>query len=351
MSGKISFWTEVKCGFPLSDYAEGYFSFLSPNGKFVAPRPGIAIEVYDSPPSGLTIPKVMAYAISVIPFLAYGLNRLSFKKAIAFSLVVPVGAFVVKALFHATLNRAVVVQRPTKEQWIGFNELTSKIDYSRLEQRSMEFNIKYRLASEQVVELQIQRKDHKLPQGNNMIYAIPAISYQHVSPLYPDSYFEIEYKGRYNSRTDRIEDMYYEVVRTPIDAPLLDLHQKHRLGLTEVVDLALIPVDNSNMAISLRPEYVGSIFSYQKESNGLYTITRTETSGYPRMFFNNGIQLDEARIKELQLNFIGVSKDLVKGETWTYHTSNILEYKNSVFMIKEDKGTCTVVRMLEPKKD
>ena len=354
MATEVSFWTQLKLQAKLFNVAEEYLSPLSRNAKFVIVRPNFGIEVYDSTPSRLTVPKVIAYATSVIPYLAYGLDRLSLKKAIAFSLVVPAGAFVLKIVnqmfFHYLTT---IVTRPTKEQWIGFDPVAERRLCGLPPKILLVMNQIYRLLPEEVAALKIpfHRLNHNLPQGNNSIYSIPAVSYRLTSdlPQYQDSYFDLEFKGRYNPQNDRMEDLYYEVVRRSKDAPLLDFNKYHNLSTDEVVDLALVPIDEKS-ATSLRPEYVGSIFSCEKAMYG-YSITRQECKeAYTKIPFNHGFQLTELEIIELQLTYQGESKDLVKGETWNYRISDIPEYKNSVFLVKEGKRTCTVVRMLTPKK-
>lgn len=355
MASEVTFRTQLKLQNQLLHAVEEYFSPISLNAKFVIVRPNFGIEVYDSTPSRLTVPKVMAYATSVIPYLAYGLNRLSFKKAIAFSLALPAGAFLLKIVSQLIFHHiATIVTRPTKEQWIGFDPAVERKFRLLPLEIPLVMNQLYRLTSAEVARLKITipRLNHRLPQGNNSIYSIPAVRYQLTShlPQYQDSYFDLEFKGRYNPKKDCMENMYYEVVRRLKEAPLLHFDKFHNLSSDEVVDLALVPIDERS-AISLRPEYVGSIFSYEKE-NYKYLITNHQCKGdYKKIPFNRAIKLEQQHIQALQLTYQGETKDLVKGESWNYRTSNLLEYKNSVFLLKEGKGTCTVVRMLKPKEE
>ncbi len=350
MATGISFWTEVKRPeFPLGA-AESYYSFLSSNAVYVMMLlRGNGYEVYEAERSGLTAQRVVAYVATVLPIIAYAFDKLGLKKAIAFSLALPVSALLFKSVLHRYLSLATVIKRATQEQVIGFNELknTSKISHPS----SLNFGETYLLSEEDRKthqKITLRPCDHLLPQGNNEIYSIPAVYYCGTSELYPDSYFAYQYKGTYNKQTERVENDFWEVVMYPKNPQPWDDDEQKTMTVADVVELALLPIDR-NEAISLRPEYVGSTFTYEKQGDE-YSVTRSIiTAEYSKIEFNMATPLSEAELLSLRLTSDGLLKMLVPKEKWKTATSSIKEYSNSIFLFLKREDKYTVVRMLKPE--
>ncbi len=348
MSYKVGFWTEVRGLFP-----DAYWSFLS--------RDAIThYQLYNNPSdffahaqtSGLTTSKIAAYATSVIPYLFYAMNKLSFKKTVVISCVVPIATLVFKWMLHSELNNnRVLVQKPNQENLIGFDKVSPSFNLTDNTAQNLEFGKTYAMSVDVAAVLNINLKDrgHLLPQGNTAIYSVPPVDYEGTSNLYIGSYFDVQYMGTYNEKTDRIENQYYEIVRQNKKKWSWSYGETRVMTIDKVLQLALIPSPYGNENISLRPEYVGSFFRCEKKSNGFH-ITRCEyRETYQRIPFNTARSIGKPDADELKLQLGSPNKELIKGEIWTPATSSIPEYTTSVFMVKELKNGYTVVRMLKPK--
>lgn len=349
MSYKVGFWTEVRGSFP-----DAYWSFLS--------RDAIRLYELNNKPSdffahahtsGLTTRKIAAYATSMIPCLFYAINKLSFKKTVAISCVVPIATLIFKWVIHSYLNNnRVLVQKPTPENFIGFAQAShafNPVDNTQ----NLEVGKTYSMTVDAAAELNINLKDrgHLLPQGNTAIYSVPPVDYEGTSNLYIGSYFDVQYMGTYNEKTDRTEEQYYEIVRHLNDKQKWSWRNGETRFMTidELLQLALIPSPYGNENISLRPEYVGSFFRCEKKSN-VFHITRCEyRETYQRIPFNTARSIGNPDADELKLQYGSPNEELIKGEIWTPATSSIPEYATSVFMVKKLKNGWTVVRMLKPK--
>ena len=168
MSYKVGFWTEVRSSFP-----DAYWSFLS--------RDAIRLYELNNKPSdffahaqnsGLTTRKIAAYATSVIPYLFYAMNQISFKKTVAISCVVPIATLIFKWVIHSYLNNnRVLVQKPTPEHLMGFAQASPSFNPVDNTQ-NLEVGKTYSMTVDAAAKLNINLKDrgHLLPQGNTAIY-------------------------------------------------------------------------------------------------------------------------------------------------------------------------------------
>lgn len=347
MATAINFWTEVRRPEFLLGAAESYYSFLSSNAVYVMMLGrGNGYEVYEAERSGLTAQRVVAYVATVLPIIAYAFDKLGLKKAVALSLVLPLGALLRKRQLHLYLNQATVIERATQEQVIGFNELKNRRQICNPNQ--LNFGETYWLSEEELKTHKITHRlrGHALPNGNNATYSIPAIQYCRTSELYTDSYFASQYKGTYNKQTDSLDNDFWEVVRYPKEPQPWDDNEQRTMAVAVIVELALLPIDR-NEAISLRPEYVGSIFTYEKQGDG-YSVTRSIIqTEYPKIEFNLATPLSAAELKSLSLTYDNYLEMFVPNQKWESATSDIKEYSNSLFLVLEDEYT--VVRMLKPQ--
>jgi hypothetical protein len=190
-----------------------------------------------------------------------------------------------------------------------------------------------------------------LPFRGGSSHSVPPVDYEGTSNFYIGSYFDVQYMGTYNKKTDRLENQHYEIVRHLNDKQKWSwsYNETRVMTIDKLLQLALIQTPYGNENISLRPEYVGSFFRCEQKSNGFH-ITRCEyRETYQRIPFNTARSIGNPDADELILQYGSPNEELIKGEIWTPATSSIREYATSVFLVKKLQNAWTVVRMLKPK--